>query len=60
MRPRASVIVVKRIIDILLGLAGTAAFLVFYPVLALLIKLESPGPALYRQERVGINKRTRR
>jgi polysaccharide deacetylase family protein (PEP-CTERM system associated) len=60
MRPSPSVLVTKRLIDIAIGSAGSFAFLVSYPVLALLIKLESPGPTLYSQERVGINKRSRR
>jgi polysaccharide deacetylase family protein (PEP-CTERM system associated) len=60
MRPSPSVILVKRLIDILVGLVGTGAFLFFYPILAILIKLESKGPVLYSQERVGINKRTPR
>ncbi|HKP97902.1 MAG TPA: XrtA system polysaccharide deacetylase [Fibrobacteria bacterium] len=60
MRPSPSVIVVKRLIDICIGLVGTGAFLFFYPVLAILIKLESRGPVLYSQERVGINKRDRK
>ena len=59
MRPSASVLIVKRLVDILVGLAGSLAFLIWYPILALLIKLESPGPVLYSQERVGINKRLR-
>ncbi len=60
MRPSPSVIVVKRLIDILIGLVGTGAFVFCYPILALLIKLESPGPVIYSQERIGINKRERR
>jgi polysaccharide deacetylase family protein (PEP-CTERM system associated) len=60
MRPSANVIFVKRIVDVAVGLAGTLAFLFFYPILALLIKLESKGPVIYRQERIGINKRLRR
>lgn len=60
MRPSRSVILVKRSIDIAVGLVGTTAFVFFYPILALLIKLESPGPVLYSQERIGINKRMRR
>ena len=60
MRPSPSVLLVKRLIDIAVGLCGTAAFVFFYPILALLIKLESPGPVLYSQERIGINTRMRR
>ncbi|MEO7424000.1 MAG: XrtA system polysaccharide deacetylase [Fibrobacteria bacterium] len=60
MRPSPNVLFVKRAIDILIGLVGTGAFVFLYPILALLIKLESRGPVLYSQERVGINKRERR
>jgi lipopolysaccharide/colanic/teichoic acid biosynthesis glycosyltransferase len=58
MRPSTAVSALKRILDIAVGLAGTAAFLIAYPILALLIKLESQGPALYRQSRVGLDKRS--
>ena len=47
----------KRTLDIAVGLIGTAAYLAAYPVLALLIKLESKGPVVYRQTRVGLDKR---
>ncbi|HLP42911.1 MAG TPA: sugar transferase, partial [Fibrobacteria bacterium] len=60
MRPSANVIVVKRCIDIAIGFVGTSVFLGLYPFLALLIKLESPGPALYSQERIGLNRRSPR
>src|SRR5262249_28303517 len=48
-------IVVKRAMDIVLSLV---ALLVLSPVMlliALLIKLTSPGPVFYRQERCGLN-----
>ncbi|MEO6094180.1 MAG: sugar transferase, partial [Fibrobacteria bacterium] len=48
----------KRTLDIVIGLVGTASFLIVYPILALLIKLESPGPVIYRQTRVGLDKRS--
>ncbi len=60
MRPSPSVLRTKRLFDIAIGLFGTGCFVFAYPVLALLIKWESPGPVLYAQERVGINKRRRR
>src|SRR4051812_17343252 len=60
MRPSPKVIFVKRSIDIIVGLIGTLAFLFWYPILALLIKMESAGPVLYSQERIGINQRLRR
>jgi polysaccharide deacetylase family protein (PEP-CTERM system associated) len=59
MKPSTAVTALKRILDIVVGLAGTAAFALAYPILALLIKLESQGPALYLQSRVGIDKRSR-
>ena len=48
---------VKRATDMLL--AGAALVLLFVPMLivALLIRLTSPGPALFRQERCGLNGR---
>ena len=49
---------VKRVFDIL---SATLLILISAPVMllaALVIKLESPGPALYRQERVGQNGRS--
>jgi len=52
--------ITKRTIDIAFGLIGTIAFLFAYPVLAILIQLESPGPAIYLQPRVGLDKRSRR
>jgi len=45
--------VAKRGADILLSVLGLVIFLPFLPVLALMIKLDSPGPVLYRQRRVG-------
>jgi polysaccharide deacetylase family protein (PEP-CTERM system associated) len=60
MRPSPSVLRTKRLFDIAIGLFGTGCFIVAYPILSLLIKWENPGPALYAQERVGINKRRRR
>jgi lipopolysaccharide/colanic/teichoic acid biosynthesis glycosyltransferase len=50
----------KRSFDILVGLAGLAGFGLLLPALALIIKLDSPGPVFYSQERVGINRRRQR
>jgi lipopolysaccharide/colanic/teichoic acid biosynthesis glycosyltransferase len=44
---------VKRVADIAGALAGLALTLPFYPVLALAVRLSSPGPVFYRQARVG-------
>ncbi len=43
----------KRIIDVAVGLVGLAVLIVAVPLLAIIIKLDSPGPAIFRQERVG-------
>lgn len=43
----------KRIIDIFGSLLGLAIFAPLFIVIPILIKLESPGPVLFRQDRVG-------
>ncbi|NLT43067.1 MAG: undecaprenyl-phosphate glucose phosphotransferase [Anaerolineae bacterium] len=43
----------KRIMDFLAGLAGVLVLAIIYLPVALAIKLDSSGPVLYRQERVG-------
>lgn len=45
----------KRIIDITCGLIIGAVFAVVFPFVAIAIKLNSPGPIFYKQERVGLN-----
>jgi exopolysaccharide biosynthesis polyprenyl glycosylphosphotransferase len=44
---------VKRATDILFGVVGFIAFLISYPFCALAIKLNSSGPVLFSQQRVG-------
>lgn len=44
---------VKRVFDITASLAGLLCFLPLAPFIALAIKLDSPGPILFRQVRVG-------
>ncbi len=46
---------VKRLLDIVASLVGLFFFLPFFPLIALVIKLDSPGPVLFKQERVGRN-----
>ncbi len=43
----------KRLLDIALSLFGLACTLPFYPLIALLIRLDSPGSIFFAQERVG-------
>ena len=44
---------VKRGVDLLLAALGLLLSLPLFPFIALLIKLDSPGPVFYRQERLG-------
>ena len=48
---------IKRLMDIAGGLAGSALTLVLMPFLAVAIKLDSPGPVLFSQTRIGRNGR---
>lgn len=47
----------KRVIDVSVALPGSVLTALLTPVLGLVIKLDSPGPVFYRQERVGENGR---
>ncbi len=51
-------IVVKRAMDIVLSLLGLLIFGIPMLLIALLIKVTSPGPIFYRQERCSLNGRT--
>lgn len=53
----ASGLLYKRILDLVAGLVGFVFFLLIYPVVGLAIKLDSPGPVLFKQIRVGRNNR---
>ncbi|MCR4261172.1 MAG: sugar transferase [Candidatus Colwellbacteria bacterium] len=48
----------KRLFDILFSIFGLMLTIPFYPIIALLIKVESKGPIFFRQERVGKNNKT--
>jgi lipopolysaccharide/colanic/teichoic acid biosynthesis glycosyltransferase len=48
---------VKRLMDIVLASLGLLFVLPFFPLIALAIYLDSPGPIFYTQERVGKNGR---
>lgn len=43
----------NKLIDILCGVCGMAALLLILPIIAILIRLDSPGPIFYHQERLG-------
>jgi exopolysaccharide biosynthesis polyprenyl glycosylphosphotransferase len=46
---------IKRVVDFCLALILLALFAPIYGLIALLIKLDSPGPIFYRQNRVGLH-----
>jgi O-antigen biosynthesis protein WbqP len=46
----------KRFIDIILSLIGLIVLAPIYLILIISIKLDSPGPVLFKQKRIGINK----
>ena len=45
----------KRAFDICAALGGLAVLALLFPLLAILIKLDSPGPVLFKQTRVGLS-----
>ena len=47
----------KRVMDILGGIIGSAVAIILFVVLGIIIKLDSPGPIIFAQERVGKNGR---
>jgi lipopolysaccharide/colanic/teichoic acid biosynthesis glycosyltransferase len=55
---RPSYFVCKRSLDVILSILVLIAFLPLFAVIALLIKLDSPGPILFRQERVAAKRRS--
>jgi len=44
----------SRLFDTLVALVGVAVFIVTYPIIAIAIKVDSRGPAIYAQKRVGL------
>ncbi|MEW6380581.1 MAG: sugar transferase [bacterium] len=48
---------VKNIVDLVGGIMGFTIFLILYPVIGAAIKLESRGPVLFKQKRMGENGR---
>jgi Undecaprenyl-phosphate glucose phosphotransferase len=51
-------VLVKRGMDVTLSLSGLVVISPLLAAIALLVKLTSPGPVFYRQERCGLNGRT--
>ena len=56
-QPKMRYMIIKRLTDIAGGAVGCAITLILYCILGIAIKLDSPGPILFSQERVGKNGR---
>jgi sugar transferase (PEP-CTERM system associated) len=52
-RRRPLYVAVKRVIDVALSFFGVILLLPFFPIIAVLVKLDSPGPVFFTQTRVG-------
>lgn len=50
--------VLKRSFDVVFSGLACLLLLPFFPIIALIIKLQSPGPVFFKQNRTGINGRT--
>jgi len=50
-------LVIKRVIDFILALIGLIVLSPLFLILIIAIKLDSPGPILFKQKRVGIHKK---
>lgn len=44
---------IKRVIDFLLSLVGLIVLSPLFVIIALIIKISSPGPVFFKQKRVG-------
>ena len=49
---------IKRAFDICFSLVACICMLPFVPIIALIIKIQSPGPIIFKQKRTGLNGRT--
>lgn len=45
----------KRMIDVVLSIIGLMIFLIPMLIIVLFIKLDSPGPVIFKQKRIGLN-----
>ncbi|MBS1817546.1 MAG: TIGR03013 family PEP-CTERM/XrtA system glycosyltransferase [Acidobacteria bacterium] len=57
-RKTRALLLMKRVLDVTLAVVGLILLAPVIPVVAALVKLTSPGPAFYHQERVGLNGKT--
>lgn len=47
---------IKRMLDIVLSAIGIVVLAIPMLIVAIIIKIDSPGPVLFKQRRIGINK----
>ena len=52
-----NMLLVKRIFDLILTILAAPVLIVVFLLIGLAVKLDSPGPVFFNQERVGLNKR---
>ncbi len=57
-QPKLRYLMLKRLMDLAGGLVGSIFAAILFIILGVIIKLDSPGPVLFAQERVGRNGRT--
>ena len=48
--------IIKRMVDIVLSFIGIVVLAIPMLFISIMIKIDSPGPVLFKQKRVGINK----
>lgn len=48
----------ERALDILIGLVGVVIFVMTYPIIALAIRIDSKGPVIFSQKRIGLKGKT--
>lgn len=47
----------KRLFDIVMAVCASAFFMIPMVVIAIVIRMDSPGPVIYKQERLGLNRK---
>ena len=47
--------IAKRLLDLVMGVIGMMGLVVFFPVIALMVRLDSNGPIIFKQIRLGRN-----
>lgn len=52
---QAGAMLMKRVVDVSIASLGLVTMIPLFLVVAILIKLDSPGPVFYRQQRVGLD-----